>query len=138
MRACALDNLVIGEPDECWPWRKNLKETGYGVAHIAEGRTMPAHRFVYMVVRGDIPDSTYEIDHTCNNRACCNPAHLEAVPKRVNILRGNGAAAIHARKTECPKCGGEYATTVDENGRTRRRCKPCQRAYHRAWRLAHA
>jgi len=49
---------------------------------------------------GPIP-AGFHIDHLCRNRACANPAHLEAVPPRVNILRGVGMSAIHARQTEC-------------------------------------
>jgi len=49
---------------------------------------------------GPIPDG-FHIDHLCRNRACANPAHLEAVPPRVNILRGVGMSAIHARQTHC-------------------------------------
>ena len=51
----------------------------------------------------------------------------------LNIMRSNNACAIHARKTECPKCGGPYTTTLAK-GRKRRRCLSCQREYHREYR----
>ncbi|PWG73550.1 hypothetical protein DF186_22500 [Enterococcus hirae] len=30
----------------------------------------------------------YDLDHLCRNRICCNPRHLEAVPRKINTLRG--------------------------------------------------
>lgn len=39
---------------------------------------------------GPVP-APLEIDHLCRNPACCNPAHLEAVTRSVNALRGHAA-----------------------------------------------
>jgi HNH endonuclease len=70
-----------GEPDECWPWRGRLSK-GYG----SVGKYGPAYRVVYQLVKGPIPAS-YVIDHLCENKACVNPSHLEAVPTSVNLRR---------------------------------------------------
>lgn len=59
-----------------------------------------AHRFVYRVFRGAIPAGLH-IDHRCRNRACVNPWHMEAVPCRVNLLRGVGWGARNATKVMC-------------------------------------
>ena len=82
-----------------------------------------AYRLAYEITKGPVPKGL-EIDHLCRNRACLNPFHLEAVTRRVNVLRGFGACGNNARKTHC-KFGHEF-TTIEESGRTRRRCMVCQ------------
>ena len=64
------------------------------------------HRFAYELLVGPIPKGL-TIDHVkskeCISTLCVNPAHLEAVTLRENILRGNGLAAMNAKKTHCPQ-----------------------------------
>jgi hypothetical protein len=62
--------------DECWPWKIATKN-GYGrfslncVEHYA-------HRFAYGLTYGRAPEGREtHVMHTCNNKLCCNPAHLE-------------------------------------------------------------
>lgn len=84
----------------CWLWQGKVSAGGYGEAGSKFNGTIMAHRIMYEWVVGPIPEGLV-IDHLCRVRLCVNPAHLEAVTEKENILRGTGPTAIRARKTHC-------------------------------------
>jgi hypothetical protein len=81
------------------------------------------HRFVYELVRGRIPPGL-TLDHLCRVRHCVNPYHLEAVPHRVNVLRGDSPLARKARQTHC--ANGHLLDGIRPRGQGRY-CKQCLR-----------
>ncbi|WP_096302916.1 HNH endonuclease signature motif containing protein [Jatrophihabitans sp. GAS493] len=109
---------------DCWEWRGYRQPLGYGRFRV-EGRKTLAHRYAYELLVGPIPDGL-SLDHLCRNPPCVNPAHLEPVTHRENVLRGEGPAAHHATKTHCPS-GHAYSSenTVVDN-RNRRVCRTCK------------
>ena len=93
----------INKTTTCWEWTGHIrKRDGYGIFAITQYKKKYAHRIVYELVKGQIPKNLV-LDHLCRNKKCVNPAHLEPVSNRENILRGN----IHNKKIQCPK-GHEY------------------------------
>jgi hypothetical protein len=62
-----------GDTRRCWEWR-GARSRGYGVL-VIDGRTKGAHRVVYELLVGPIPEGMY-VCHHCDNPPCCNPAHL--------------------------------------------------------------
>lgn len=116
------------DPSACWTYPQKASVNGYAVVTVF-GRSMLAHRYAYEISVGAIPDGL-QLDHLCRNRRCVNPAHLEPVSQRENLLRGEGFAGTNARKTHC-KRGHEF---TPENTRLRpggRDCRACARAHDR-------
>ena len=83
----------------CWLWTGKVQNSGYGQMSVFGG-IAPAHRVAYELYVGAIPEGLV-IDHLCRTRFCVNYEHLEPVTAQTNILRGNGLAAVNARKEEC-------------------------------------
>jgi hypothetical protein len=59
----------------CWLWRGSV-EKGYGVIEISDHR-YAVHRVAYALWVEPIPKGL-QVQHLCNERRCCNPAHLVA------------------------------------------------------------
>lgn len=108
----------------CWEWLAARTRAGYGVFTV-DGACVRVHRYAYELYNGPVPDGMV-VDHLCRNRACVNPAHLEAVRNVTNVLRGTGPSAQNVMKTHCPK-GHPYddENTCYSNGR--RHCRTCKR-----------
>ena len=111
--------------DGCWIWTGSRNALGYGRVHFgASGRLKFAHRLAYELLVGPIPDGLV-LDHLCRQPSCINPAHLEPVTDRVNILRGEGFAARAARQTHCPS-GHPYDDENTYRWRGVRYCRACR------------
>lgn len=127
--------------DECWPWLA-AKASGYGVIWGALGRRAGyAHRLLYTMMVGPIPDGL-TLDHLCHNRddtclggptcphrGCVNPRHLQPCSPGENASRSRNAPYnIKARQTHCLR-GHELPA---RSGGARRNCLACGRSYY--WR----
>lgn len=120
----SLDNIrrkiAIDPVTDCHVWTGAKYGKGYGQTAV-NGRMTPVHRYMWTYFKGEIPTGL-QIDHLCQNKACCNVNHLRLVTAQENTLASDNMAARHARQTCCPKCGGEYS--FFPNGT--RYCKPCR------------
>jgi HNH endonuclease len=113
---------------DCWTWIGGKSSAGYGMFWDGTRRVF-AHRYAYELLIGPIPNGL-QMDHLCRVRACVNPAHLEPVTQRVNILRGEGFHKFQLAKTCCPK-GHTYTPENTYVWKNTRRCRECTRAYQR-------
>lgn len=115
----------------CWCWIASQNKSGYALLRW-NGSTRRAHRVVYQLLVGEIP-AGLQLDHLCRVRHCVNPAHLEPVTQRENLLRGDTIPAKHATKTHCPKghplAGDNLVCWRLQRGQ--RDCLTCHREYQR-------
>lgn len=108
----------IIDPDTCVIWQGAISSEGYGRI----GASQYAHRVAYEEAYGAIPDGL-EIDHLCRVRACVNPAHLEAVTRQTNFLRGEHPTAVTVRTNICKRGHSLADAFVRKNGK--RYCRTC-------------
>lgn len=71
----------------CWRWTGHFYSNGYGKLQRVGLSSTLAHRIVYALLEGPIPEGL-ELDHLCRHRWCVRPSHLEPVTRAVNIQRG--------------------------------------------------
>lgn len=102
-------------PDDCWLWTAG-KRTEYGCIKIA-GKCYDSHRVAVMLDGREIPAGMI-VMHTCDNPACCNPAHLQVATYSANTKDAIGKGrhvvpSLRETRTE-PMSDEEIRTLVDE------------------------
>lgn len=124
----------------CWIWTGYVApKTGYGqYGGHGSGRSRLVHRVAYEYLVGPIPEGMH-LDHLCRNRQCVNALqHLEPVPPRENILRGDqGAFWGYVPEVVPPAPRSEKPEICSEPGCSRRAanpskrgmCRPCYRVW---------
>jgi len=113
--------------NDCWLWALEVNGRDYGRLSFWNGEKSikyVAHRAIYEALVGPIPEGL-TLDHLCRTPRCVNPAHLEPVTIRENILRG---FRDRPRKTHC-KRGHPFENNSYIKDGGRRNCAICTRAY---------
>jgi hypothetical protein len=90
IRQKIIKNVVITD-NGCWESTKNIKRGYCEISYRTEDRHgradkikfVKAHRFMYYDATGDWAQL---VRHMCDNKACCNPDHLQAGSHRQNLL----------------------------------------------------
>ena len=75
-------NAKVTKSTECHDWTAARQKQGYGMFSY-DGKSMPAHRFAYLLNKGNIAENMV-VQQTCENSGCVNPEHLELQTKSQN------------------------------------------------------
>ena len=76
----------IRGPNECWNWTGCKLKRGYGAAAYL-GHQMSSSRAAYLIHHGlERLEWAQCVCHSCDNTACCNPAHLWLGDRRSNFM----------------------------------------------------
>lgn len=91
-------------------------------------REQYAHRIAYIETFGPIPTNLV-IDHLCRNRSCVNPKHLEAVPQRVNVMRGTAPNVLISKSGMCKRGHviAEVGVYIRKSRPNHIQCRSCRR-----------
>lgn len=103
-----------GTPEACWPWTGPIVGIGYGKVG-AFGKTQRAHRLVWILVNGPIPDGMF-VCHSCDYPACCNPSHLflGSPTENVHDMVAKGRDRQNTNSELRPRGDTHYARTQPE------------------------
>lgn len=77
---------LLRQVEECLIF-SGAKRNGYGCIKVGgrRGKVLYTHRVVYETFIGELQAGLH-IMHSCNNPACCNPAHLSQGTPRANAV----------------------------------------------------
>lgn len=126
-----------GGPGGCWLWTGARNHLGYGQIQVSvQAGRRGAHRVVFELLRGPIPDWSEDLDHLCRNTSCVNPDHLEPVLHKENMMRAPWTAIqFQKSKTHCPY-GHEYTeSNTYLNPKGSRECRTCIKARRQAYKV---
>ena len=123
-----IDTVRTRTDDECWAWPgTHFAPGGYSKVCV-NGKVRTAYRTAYELRYGPVPKGL-ELDHTCNNKPCWNPDHMEPVTHQVNSAE---AGQHNRQKTHCSR-GHPYSLENTlwsrKSGRNtlQRQCRACAR-----------
>lgn len=123
----------VQKTESCWLWKGALTSRGYGSLGDGAGKKISAHRYSYILHRGEIPEGLI-VCHTCDVRECVNPDHLwvGTYKDNVNDMFAKNRQGWTSRRSPFCRRGHEFAVVgfrkhIKANGIIDRSCNECKK-----------
>lgn len=123
------------DPDTgCHVWMRGKDSSGYGVFPLSGGGdSVRAHVYAWTRANGPVPEGQVLDHYVCDNKSCCNPAHLRPANWLANLRRPRGGDYIDLGAPRPPGfCIRGHELTPESTyparpGRRLGNCKACMR-----------
>ena len=122
--------IEVDPESDYWLWTGSCNgegQSGYGQVSY-EGKTQLVHRVVFRLLVGEIPEG-FQVRHAdLRGRLytlCCNPDHMETVPKKEALRRRDWESA-RARRMHCPNGHAYTPANSYLDPRGFRQCRTCR------------
>ncbi len=103
----------------CWEWTKSVINKGYG-QYWYNGKRWYVHRLAYFLTYGLF--ESLDVHHKCHNKICCNPKHLEQLPRDVHAK----IDSANANKTYCSRGHAFTVANTYITSTQTRACRKCK------------
>ena len=98
--------VQVGTAKECWPWLGCVSGSGYGNFRESSGRYVGTHCKAFALTHGKLRNG-FEVCHSCDNKVCCNPAHLFGGTRKDNMLD-----MLRKKRFSCVKISDQTAAEI--------------------------
>lgn len=90
----------VKKTESCWLWTGMVNRSGYGIFTPSKNYRRLAHRVVWVLTNGPIPDGLF-VCHHCDVRNCIRPDHLFLGTQRDNIVDASRKGRMPGNPNPC-------------------------------------
>lgn len=118
----------VEKSDGCWNWTGYKTQYGYGLLRKTTSPERSVHRLSWTLHVGPIPEGM-QVHHTCMNRGCVNPDHLEVISPAEHTRLHNPPVerCVHGHEYTPENTYWQYDK---RRGTKTRSCVTCRQTYY--------